>query len=152
MEIDRKIMEKQIQNHYLSELKAMGIEHERQLAIKESKLAEQKQSDIQRIQAAANEQKLKHIETIKLLQQKVQTLEHRSNQNNLDIKTPPHNSLTSNSMLNQSVVHEILINIFDKFENSLQIQNLTLQQNVTSSKEHYISNAKTYDGKDPKRI
>ena len=95
MEIDRKNMEKQIQNHYLSELKTMEIEHERQLAIIESKLAEQKQSDIQSIQAAANEQKLKHIETIKLLQQKVQTLEHGSNQNNLDMKTSPHNSLTN---------------------------------------------------------
>ena len=52
-------MEKQIQNHYLNELKTMEIEHERQLAIIESKLAEQKQSDIQSIQAAANEQKLK---------------------------------------------------------------------------------------------
>ena len=46
MEIDRKNMEKQIQNHYLSELKTMEIEHERQLAIIESKLAEQKQSGI----------------------------------------------------------------------------------------------------------
>ena len=34
-------------------------------------------------------------------------------------------------MLNQSVMNESLINIFDKFEKSLQIQNLTLQQSVT---------------------
>ena len=94
MEVDKKKMEKQIQIHYLSELKTMEIEHERQLAIIESKLAEQKQSDIQSIQAAVYEQKLKHIETIKLLQQKVQTLEHGSNQNNSDMKTPPHNPIT----------------------------------------------------------
>ena len=55
-------------------------------------------------------------------------------------------------MLNQSVMNESLISLFDKFEKSLQIQNLTLQQSVTSSKEHYISNAKTYDGKDPKEF
>ena len=93
-------MEKQIQNDYLSELKTMEIEHERQLAIIESKLAKQKQSDIQSIQAAANEQKLKHTETIKLLQQKVQTLEHGSNQNNLDMKTSPHNSLITACSIN----------------------------------------------------
>ena len=45
-----------------------------------------------------------------------------------------------------------MISLFDKFEKSLQIQNLTLQQSVTSSKEHYISSAKTYDGKDPKEF
>ena len=108
----------------------------RQLAIIASKLAEQKQSDIQSIQAAANEQKLKHTESIKLLQQKVQTLEHGSYQNNLDMKTPLHNSWTNNSMLNQSMMNESLINIFDKFEKSLQIQNLTLQQSVSLPKEH----------------
>ena len=130
----------------------MEIEHERQLAIIESKLAEQKQSGMQSIQAAVNEQKLKCIETIKLLQQKVQTLEHGSNQNNLDMKTPPHNSLNNSSMLNQSMMNQSLINIFDKFEKLLQLQNLTLQQSATSLKEHYISNAKTYDGKDPKEF
>ena len=55
-------------------------------------------------------------------------------------------------MLNQSVMNESLISMFDKFEKSLEIQNLTLHQSVTSSKEHYISNAKTYDGKDPKNL
>ena len=49
-------------------------------------------------------------------------------------------------------MNESLISIFDKSEKSLQIQNLTLQQRVTSSKEHYIGNAKTYDGKDPKEF
>ena len=58
---------------------------------------------------------------MKLLQQKVQTLEHGSHQNNLDMKTPPHNSLTNNSMLNQSMMNESLINIFDKFEKPLQL-------------------------------
>ena len=44
----------------------------------------------------------------------------------------------------------------EKFEKSFQLQNeiicQSLEQNKTSAKEHYISSAKTFDGKNPKEF
>ena len=53
---------------------------------------------------------------------------------------------------NQSMLNDSLVQMGDKFEKSILIQNsaIVLQQNKASSKEHYISSAKTYDGKDQK--
>ena len=57
---------------------------------------------------------------------------------------------------NQSMLNDSLVQMVDKFEKSILIQNSAifqgLQQNKASSKEHYISSAKTYDGKDPKEF
>ena len=51
------------------------------------------------------------------------------------------------------MVNESLVHIMEKFEESFQLQNKimsqSLEQNKTSVKEHYISSAKTFDGKDP---
>ena len=40
--------------------------------------------------------------------------------------------------------------MIDKFDKSLNMQTATLKQTSASAKEHYISSAKTYDGKDCK--
>ena len=54
------------------------------------------------------------------------------------------------------MLNDSLVQMVDKFEKSILIQNSaivqSLQQNRASSKEHYISSAKTYDGKDPKEF
>ena len=50
-------------------------------------------------------------------------------------------------MLNHSLVQMV-----DKFEKSILTIVQRLTQNKASSKEHYISSAKTYDGKDPKEF
>ena len=65
--------------------------------------------------------------------------------------------LTNQSMFNnQSILHDSLVQMVDKFEKSILIQNSaivqSLQQNKASSNEHYISSAKTYDGKDQKEF
>ena len=52
-----------------------------------------------------------------------------------------------NSFANQS-----LMNVVDRFEKSLQLQTLALAHTSASTKEHYISSAKTYDGIDYKKF
>ena len=42
--------------------------------------------------------------------------------------------------------------MIDKFDKSLNMQTATLKQTSASAKEHYISSAKTYDGKDCKEF
>ena len=88
-----------------------------------------------------------------MLQQKIQNLAHEIHQ-----KPPPLPPLGNNSMFlpNQSMVNESLVHIMKKFEQSFQLQNKiisqSLEQNKTSAKEHYISSAKTFDGKDPEEF
>ena len=88
-----------------------------------------------------------------MLQQKIQKLAHEVNQ-----KPSPLPPLGNNSMFlpNQSMVNESLVHIMEKFEKSFQLQNeiisQSLEQNKTSTKEHYMSSAKTFDGKDPKEL
>ena len=88
-----------------------------------------------------------------MVQQMIQNLAHEINQ-----KPPPLPPLGNNSMFlpNQSMVNESLVHIMEKFEYSFQLQNeiisQSLEQNKTSAKEHYISSAKTFDGKDPKEF
>ena len=82
-----------------------------------------------------------------MLQQKIQDLAHEVHQ-----KPPPLPPLGNNSMFlpNQLMVNESLVHKIKKFEKSFQLQ--SLEQNKTSAKEHYISSAKTFDGKDPKEF
>ena len=88
-----------------------------------------------------------------MLQQKIQNLAHEIHQ-----KSTPLPPLGNDSMFlpNQSMVNESLVHIMEKFEKSFQLQNeiisLSLEQNKTSVKEHYISSAKTFDGKDLKEF
>ena len=121
----------------------------------EAKIAEQINNEIKSIQASANEQNTKHLETIEMLQQKVKRLTQEINQTpSPNLATPPPLPLTNQSMFyNQSMLNDSLVQTVDKFEKSILIQNSaivqSLQQNKASSKEHYISSAKTYGGKDP---
>ena len=88
-----------------------------------------------------------------MLQQKIQNLAHEVHQ-----KPPPLPPLCNESMFlpNQSMVNESLVHIMEKFEKAFQLQNeiisQSLEQNKTSAKEHYISSAKTFDGKNPKEF
>ena len=67
--------------------------------------------------------------------------------------TPPFDPFTNHSLLyNQSLVYNSLVNMINKFDKSLNMQTATLKQTSASSKEHYISSAKTCDGKDCKEF
>ena len=151
--IDQKITRAQIQNYYQDQFKTMINENKEKLAIMKSKITEQKHAEIKDIQTATSQERTKYIETIEMLQQKIQNLAHEVHQ-----KPPLLPPLGNNSMFlpNQSMVNESLIHIMEKFEKSFQLQNeiisQSLVQNKTSAKEHYISSAKTFDGKDPKEF
>ena len=90
------------------------------------------------IQATSDKQIAKYVESIQLLQQKIQTLQ----QSNLNTLYMPHH--------NQPMNNESLAS--DKIEKSLHLFSSAiahnLEQNTALYKEHYISSAKTYDGKD----
>ena len=57
---------------------------------------------------------------------------------------------------NQPLLKDSLVQMVEKFEKSILIQNSaivqSLQQNKALSKAHYSSSAKAYDGKDPKEF
>ena len=152
--IERKNFEKESQNH----LKTIENGHKEKLSTIETKIARQIENEIKDIQASANEQNTKHLETIEMLQQRVKTLTKEINQTpSTNLATPPPFPLANQSMFyNQSMLNDSLVQMIDKFEKSILIQNSaivqSLQQNRASSKEHYISSAKTYDGKDPKEF
>ena len=124
----------------------------------ETKIARQIDNEVKDIQASANVQNTKHLETIEMLQQRVKTLTKEINQTpSANLATPPPFPLANQSMFyNQSMLNDSLVQMVDKFEKSILIQNSAIvqspQQNRASSKEHYISSAKTYDGKDPKEF
>ena len=151
--IDQNTTRAQIQNYYQDQFKTMENESKEKLAIIESKITEQKHAEIKDIQTAANQERTKYIETIEMLQQKIQDLTHEVHQ-----KPTPLPPLGKNSMFlpNQLMVNESLVHIIEKFEKSFQLQNKimsqSLEQNKTSAKELYISSAKTFDGKDPKEF
>ena len=87
-----------------------------------------------------------------MLQQKSKLLEG-ANQTQAKLATPPFDPLANHSLLyNQSLVHNSLVNMIDKFDESLKMQTNTLQQALASGKEHYISSAKIYNGKDCKEF
>ena len=100
----------------------------------------------------ADAQKAQDIHTIQMLQQRIKLLEG-ANQTQANLTMPPFDPLASHSLLyNQSLVHNSLVNMIDKFDKSLNMQTATLKQTSASAKEHYISSAKTYDGKDCKEF
>ena len=147
--IEKKNFEEEIQNYYYNHLKKIENEHKEKLSTIEAKIAEQINNKIKGIQASANEQNTKHLETIEMLQQKVKTLTKEINQTpSPNFATPPPFPFTNKSMFyNQSMLNDSLVQMVDKFEKSILIQNSaivqSLQQNKASSKEHYISSAKT---------
>ena len=89
---------------------------------------------LKNIQATSEKQIAKYVESIQLLQQKVQTLQ----QSNLNTPHMPD--------YNQPMNNESFISLLS----STIAQNL--KQNTELHKEHYISSAKAYDGKDPKNL
>ena len=100
----------------------------------ETKVAERMQNEIQKIQATSDRQIAKYVESIQLLQQKAQTLQQPSlNTPHMPDYNQPINNETVISLLSSTIEH-------------------TLKQNTALHKEHYISSAKTYDGKDPKEF
>ena len=100
----------------------------------ETKIAEEMQNEIQKIQATSDRQIAKYVESIQLLQQKVQTLQQPSlNTPPMPDYSQPMNNESFISLLSSTLAHN-------------------LKQNTALHKEHYISSAKTYDGKDPKEF
>ena len=150
--IEKKNFEKEIQNYYHNHFKTIENEHKEKLSTIEAKIVKQIKNEIKNIQASANEQNTKHLETIEMLQQKVKRLTQEINQTpSPNLATPPPFPLTNQSMFyNQSMLNDSLVQMVDKFEKSILIQNSaivqSLQQNKASLKEHYINSAKTYDG------
>ena len=136
---DRRNFETHIRNQYISEIENLKAEHQEQIASIETKIAEKMQNEIKNIQATSDKQIAKYVESIQLLQQKIQTLQ----QSNLNTPYMPHH--------NQPMNNESLAS--DKIEKSLHLFSSAiahnLEQNTALYKEHYISSAKTYDGKDP---
>ena len=121
-------------------MKTIENEHKEKLSTIEAKIAEQINNEIKSIQASANKQNTKHMETIEMLQQKMKTLTQEINQNpSSNLATPPPFPLTNQSIVyNQSMLNDSLVQMADKFEKSMLIQNnaivQSLQQNKVSSK------------------
>ena len=140
-QVDKTILEKEIKNQFIFQTEALNLEHQNQL----TKIQADIEAQIQK-QAKINEQKAQDDHTIKMLQQRIKTLEAGASSNTGAVPSlDPLDGL--NSFANQS-----LINVVDKFEKSLQLQTLALAHTSASTKEHYISSAKTYDGIDCKKL
>ena len=134
--IDKKNLEKEIQNHYLHQ-------HQEQLATMASKI-----TTLQGNLVTADALKTQDSQTIQMLQQRLQLFEG-ANQTPAHVATTPCDPLANHSLLyNQSLVLNSMVDVMDKFDKSLNMQTATLKQTSATAKEHYISSAKTYDGKD----
>ena len=131
---DKRNLETHIRNQCSSAMEHLKMEHQEQIASMETNIAKKMQKEIQKIQATSDQQIAQYVESIQLLQQKVQTLQ-QSNPNtpHMPDYNQPINNETVISVLSSTIEH-------------------TLKQNTALHKEHYISSAKTYDGKDPKEF
>ena len=131
---DKRNLETHIRNQYSSAMENLKMEHQEQIASMETNIAKKLQKEIQKIQATSDQRIAQYVESIQLLQQKVQTLQ-QSNPNTPHM--PDYNQLINNetviSLLSSTIEH-------------------TLKQNTALHKEHYISSVKTYDGKEPKEF
>ena len=134
--IDKKNLEKEIQNNYLNQ-------HQEQLATMASKI-----TALQDNLVTADALKTQDSHTIQMLQQRLKLFEG-ANQTPAHVATTPFDPLANHSLLyNQSLVLNSMVDVMDKFDKSLNMQTATLKQTSATAKEHYISSAKTYDGKD----
>ena len=134
--IDKKNLEKEIQNHYLHQ-------HQEQLATMASKI-----TALQDNLVTADALKTQDSHTIQMLKQRLKLFEG-ANQTPTHVPTTPFDPLANHSLLyNQSLVLNSMVDVMDKFDKSLNMQTATLKQTSATAKEHYISGAKTYDGKD----
>ena len=131
---DKRNLETHICNQYSSAMENLKMEHQEQIAFMETNIAKKMQKEIQKIQATSDQQMAQYVESIQLLQQKVQTLQQsKPNTPHMPDYNQPINNETVISLLSSTIEH-------------------TLKQNTALHKEHYISSAKTYDGKDPKEF
>ena len=131
---DKRNLETHIRNQYSAAMENLKMEHQEQIASMETNIAKKLQKEIQKIQATSDQRIAQYVESIQLLQQEVQTLQ-QSNPNtpHMPDYNQPINNETGISLLSSTIEH-------------------TLRQNTALHKEHYISSAKTYDGKDPKEF
>ena len=112
-QVDKTILEKEIKNQFMFQIEALNLEHQNQL----TKIQADIEAQIQK-QAKINEQKAQDDHTIKMLQQRIKTLEAGASSNTEAVPSlDPLDGL--NSFANQS-----LINVVDKFEKSLQLHTL----------------------------
>ena len=81
--IDKKILEKEIQNHYLHQIQSLKSEHQEQLATIASEIEAHKDSLV-----TADAQKAHDIHTIQMLQQRINLLEG-ANQTQANLAPPP---------------------------------------------------------------
>ena len=138
--IDKKNLEKEIQNHYLHQ-------HQEQLATMASEITALKNNLV-----TADALKTQDSHTIQMLKQRLQLLEG-ANQTQANVATPPFDPSAHHSLLyNQSLVRNSLVDVIDKLDKSLIIQTATLKQTSATAKDHYINSAETYDGKDCKEF
>ena len=76
--------------------------------------------------------KAQDIHTIQMLQQRIKLLQG-ANQAQANLVTPSFDPLANHSLLyNQSLVHNSLVNMIDKFDKSLNMQTATLKRNNLS--------------------
>ena len=114
-QVDKTILEKEIKNQFMFQIEALNLEHQNQL----TKIQADIEAQIQK-QAKINEQKAQDDHTIKMLQQRIKTLEAGASSNTGAVPSlDPLDGL--NTFANQS-----LINVVEKFEKSLQLQTLAL--------------------------
>ena len=101
--IDKTILEKQIQNHYLHQIQSLKNEHQEQLVTIASEITANKDNLV-----TADAQKAQDIHTIQMLQQRIKLLEG-ANQTQANLATPPFDPIANHSLLyNQSLVHNSL--------------------------------------------
>ena len=116
---DRRNFETHIRNQYTSEIENLKAEHQEQIASIETKIADKMQNEIKNIQATSEKQIAKYVESIQLLQQKVQTLQ----QSNLNTPhKPDYNQPMNNesfiSLLSSTIAHNLK-------QNTHYIKNIT---------------------------
>ena len=119
-QINKTILEKEIKNQFMFQIETLNLEHQNQL----TKIQADIEAQIQK-QAKINEQKAQDDHTIKMLQQRIKTLEAGASSNIGAVPSlDPLDGL--NSFANQS-----LINVVDKFEKSLQLQTFGISSYIS---------------------
>ena len=119
--IDKKTLEKEIQNNYLHQ-------HQEQLATMASKI-----TALQDNLVTADALKTQRHQT---LQQRLKLFEG-ANQTPAHVATTPFDPSANHSLLyNQSLVLNSMVDVMDKFDKSLNMQTATLKQTSATAKEH----------------
>ena len=114
--IDKKNLEKEIQNHYLHQ-------HQEQLATMASKI-----TALQDNLVTADALKTQDSHTIQMLQQRLKLFEG-ANQTPAQVATTPSDPLANHSLLyNQSLVLNSMVDVMDKFDKSFNMQTATLKK------------------------